>query len=375
MHKNKLTSPNLNDLVKQITENISKNGDNQNIDQVIDQVTNMMSGMMGGAANNKNMKEDIKKMTKGILSNLTSSETIDDNMNSKIDLKQTPSPKPSPTTPPNTPQSSPTLPPTTSQKEMYEVLDDDEVVDELNPVMDDIEINLNVSLEELYNGAKKKIQITRKRIGKDFKIFEEKKKLLVDIKKGYRDEQVIRFNRQGDEGYGKETGDIVVILKQNGHNVYEREKDTLFVTKKISLFESYAAATGLINITLQTLDNRILVLDSLNIPLHLTDGLRKIEGEGMPTIDGNKGDLYIRFHLILPDKFDSNLDSKLKNICPPVYPDVIYNDNSNEGIDIKHMKNIKKCFLKEVTEEDLDKLKYDQSESDSESSDGESSYD
>jgi DnaJ family protein A protein 2 len=235
---------------------------------------------------------------------------------------------------------------------------------------------INVSLDEFYNGTEKKFKISRNRYKKDAKgrdvLVEETKKFVVPIEKGSRDEQVIRYNKQADEAPGHDTGDIVIVLKENGNNYFEREGDNLFVVKKISLYESYAAALGLINLTIKTLDNRILRLDANGICLHDQDGLRKIEGEGMPInkrdvknknllMGREKGDLYVRFHLILPDKFDVTMVNKLKQLFPPVDSDIIYNDGCKDGMDITDIKNkIQACVLKEITEEDLENLNYDE---------------
>jgi DnaJ-class molecular chaperone len=384
MMQQKMTE-NLMNIAKQMSED----GSPPDLDTMIEKVTGMLSGVVG---TNPNMQEDIKKITKNVLKGFeqqqqrpnasTTKSRIDvgneresGRENGRESTSAAREEKENERESTNAVNANGAVSTnvmsgvaSTRGEEMYEVLNPQDHVDELNPIADDIRINLQVTLEELYNGTKKKIQITRKRI-QSSRIVEEKKKLLIDIPKGTMDEQRIRYNKQGHEEFGKEAGDIVIVLKQNGHVFYEREAETLFITKKISLYESYAASTGLINLTLQTLDNRILVLDAGGIPLHTNDGLRKIEGEGMPMTANNnmsgansasRGDLYIRFHLILPDKFDSNLVVKLRNIFPPVNTDVIYNDNSHDGMDIKGLKNIKRCSLHEVTEEDLKKLNYDE---------------
>ena len=60
----------------------------------------------------------------------------------------------------------------------------------------DICFDLNVDLEDFYNGKKKKLNIKRKRIveiDNKQKVIEEKKKLIISIERGMKDEQQLRF--------------------------------------------------------------------------------------------------------------------------------------------------------------------------------------
>jgi len=245
----------------------------------------------------------------------------------------------------------------------YEELDSDSDVDPLRPRTKDIVISLNVSLEELYSGTSKKLAIPRKRIvkdGKREKVVEEDKKIVVPIEKGMRDGQYIRYNKQGHEYPGYDTGDIVIDIKENGHSTFEREGNNLYVVVKISLFESYAAAENLISLTIRTLDGRFLVLDAGGVPLHVKDGLRKIVGEGMPKHnDEGNGDLYIRFNVILPEKIEEL--EQLKHLFVPIQKEVVYNDGSNKSFDLLNRK-VTNAVLQEVTEEDLEKLNYNEEE-------------
>ena len=261
------------------------------------------------------------------------------------------------------------------EKTFYQELDSDDDTDIFQPRTKDLEIPINVSLEDLYNGGNKKLGIKRKRIVKDHKtkeerVVEEIKKIVIPILPGMRDEQELRYNKQGDELPGYDTGDIVIQLRENGHDFFERDKDNLFVVKKISLYESFAAAANVVSLTIRTLDNRILLLNANGIPLHLNDGLRKVQGEGMPKYQkAGKGDLFIRFDLILPETI-SDLQ-EIKGIFPPIDKEIVYHDNSKNSFDLNGRK-VTKVVLNDVTEEDLSKMNY-QSEYSESSSSGSSS--
>ena len=140
-----------------------------------------------------------------------------------------------------------------------EELDSDEEVDELHPYVDDLFYNLPVTLEELYTGKIKKLAIQRERLaGK--KIVKEKRKIEVPVLPGMKDGQEIRFNREGNEKLGYESGDIVITLAANAHQNYERVGNILCYVKNISLYESYAAGRGDINIVIQHLDGTNMIL-------------------------------------------------------------------------------------------------------------------
>ena len=90
----------------------------------------------------------------------------------------------------------------------------------LKPKTRDLIFNLNVTLEDLYNGKKKKLNVKRKRVIKERKrekIIEEKKKLIVPISPGMKDEQEIRFKGEADQVPGYSPGDIVINLIESEH--------------------------------------------------------------------------------------------------------------------------------------------------------------
>ena len=237
----------------------------------------------------------------------------------------------------------------------YKLLPDNTEVDILDPITDDIVINLDVTLEELYNGTTKKIEIERDRIkkGSDGKyvVVKEKKKLVVPIQRGSYDEQVIRYNRQASEKFEHETGDIVVVLKQNGHPFYERKGDDLFLTLDIGIYESYAYPYGLESLKIPHISSKDLLVDFTSddnsFPLHTNGAIRKINGLGMPKRGTDEyGSLYIRFNVLLPDSFDDNKLGLLKKYFPM--------EHNVSSYDIDKMEKVSMVLF---TNDDFKKLK------------------
>ena len=231
----------------------------------------------------------------------------------------------------------------------------------------DICFDLNVDLEDFYTGKKKKLNVKRKRIvevdGKQT-IIEEKKKLIIPIEKGMKDEQQIRFEGEADQIPGYKPGDIVINLIENEHPDYQRDGDNLIIIKNINLYQIYD-----LSFDIKHLDSRIIKISKEpGDALHLNDSLRKVTGQGMPSYksNGNFGDLFIRFNIVIPKTLDQDKLNILKNIFHE-YTEPVNNLNILSG-------NVTKEYLLEnVTEEDLDVLGSDDSDSDSDSSDSEDS--
>jgi DnaJ-class molecular chaperone len=227
----------------------------------------------------------------------------------------------------------------------------------LYPKTRDICFDLNVDLEDFYMGKKKKLNVKRKRIievdGKQ-KVVEEKKKLVIPIERGMKDEQQIRFEGEADQIPGYSPGDIIITLIENEHPVFERDGNNLIIVKNINLYELYD-----ITFDITHLDSRVLrITKELGDSLQL-DSMRKIPGEGMPIYKDTKhGDLFIRFNLIIQKSLDLPKLNLFKQIFEPTDP---LQDTFT-----------KKCVLESVSESDLESFDYSSDTSDS-SSDSESS--
>jgi DnaJ-class molecular chaperone len=248
----------------------------------------------------------------------------------------------------------------------YEILDDSEEIDEFCKRTEDIEIELNVELEELYTGTTKKFSLERNRLkqSKDGIVeITENKKFSLKILPGSIDGQHIRLSKQGHEKIGYDTGDILVVLHQNGHPRFERHnRHHLYTQIPLSLFETYAMAAGLIDIPLEMLDKKVLRLHSNITEELMTGDIRvplKVVGHGFPiyNTDTNAplkyGNLYINFKLELPLIKDVDLKELVKGF-PPMHKFIKKNEkHTSIPVDIIHL-----------SEEELQELYQDSSSSD-----------
>mmetsp|Transcript_114724 Transcript_114724/g.370920 ORF Transcript_114724/g.370920 Transcript_114724/m.370920 type:complete len:523 (+) Transcript_114724:56-1624(+) len=158
---------------------------------------------------------------------------------------------------------------------------------------------LKISLEQMYNGATKKMAITRQVIdkargvqecqacdgrgvkvevvrmgpmiqqmqsqcgacggnGKSFKTKQEREVLEVHIQKGSPDGHKVQFREMADEHPDADTGDVLFVLKQQEHADFKRKGADLFIERRISLVEALCG----FEIELTHLDGRKLLIKS-----------------------------------------------------------------------------------------------------------------
>lgn len=173
----------------------------------------------------------------------------------------------------------------------------------------DINIDLECTLEELYNGCVKNVKYTKKIISDDFRTTKEQEaNIEVEIMKGYDKNTVIPFKGLGNDFPGEKSSDLVIHIKEKKHPYFKRvNKDDLIYMHEISL----AQALNGDPVRLITLDNRKIAVSIDEIISPST--VKKVPGEGMPIYQKEisvrdltiqKGDLYIKFHIIFPEYID-----------------------------------------------------------------------
>ncbi|KAJ3126420.1 hypothetical protein HK098_007553 [Nowakowskiella sp. JEL0407] len=162
---------------------------------------------------------------------------------------------------------------------------------------DSITHELKVTLEELYFGVVKKMKVTKKELNDDNITTSTIEKILtIEIQPGVRENTLITFKNEGDQGPNVIPGDIIFKIVQTPHEYFTRKGDDIIYKKKIGLVE---ALTGSIQ-KIVCMDGRIL-----NIPVNevVSEGYEKVViGEGMPILgaEGKKGNLVISFSVEFP---------------------------------------------------------------------------
>ncbi|XP_070104845.1 dnaJ homolog subfamily A member 1 isoform X1 [Equus caballus] len=131
------------------------------------------------------------------------------------------------------------------------------------------------------------------------KIVREKKILEVHIDKGMKDGQKITFHGEGDQEPGLEPGDIIIVLDQKDHAVFTRRGEDLFMCMDIQLVEALCGFQKPIS----TLDNRTIVITSHPGQIVKHGDIKCVLNEGMPIYRRpyEKGRLIIEFKVNFPE--------------------------------------------------------------------------
>ncbi|KAF1410041.1 hypothetical protein FQV24_0015630, partial [Spheniscus mendiculus] len=148
------------------------------------------------------------------------------------------------------------------------------------------------------------------------KIVREKKILEVHIDKGMKDGQKITFHGEGDQEPGLEPGDIIIVLDQKDHSVFTRRDEDLLMSMDIQLVEALCGFQK----PIATLDNRTIIITSHPGQVVKHGAIKCVLNEGMPIYRRpyEKGRLIIEFRVNFPESgfLSSDKLSLLEKLLP-----------------------------------------------------------
>ncbi|XP_069758961.1 dnaJ homolog subfamily A member 4-like [Narcine bancroftii] len=130
------------------------------------------------------------------------------------------------------------------------------------------------------------------------KIVKERKILEVHVDKGMQDGQKITFRGEGDQEPGLEPGDVIIVLDQKEHEVFRRHGNDLIMKMELLLVEALCGFKK----TMEMLDKRILLIHSNPGEVVKEGSLKSVVNEGMPIYRDpfDKGQLIIQFSVKFP---------------------------------------------------------------------------
>ena len=172
------------------------------------------------------------------------------------------------------------------------------------------------------------------------KIKKETKKLTVEVDKGAPNGEKYIKHGEGDEIPDAEPGDLVIIVKEKKHKIFKRKGADLFMEKEITLVESL---TGL-DFVLTHLDGRKVRINNKPGEVIKPDSLFTIENLGMPFHKRTyqHGNLIIQFKI----KFPTTIDAKTSTLLHEALGNI-----ANGAIpSAKGAKVVKKASEEEVAE-------------------------
>lgn len=209
---------------------------------------------------------------------------------------------------------------------------------------DDVVVDLEASLEDLYMGGTLKVwreknvikpapgkrncncrnEVYHRQIGpgmyqqmteqvcdkcQNVKFEREGYSLTVDIEKGMKDGQEITFYEDGEPKVDGEAGDLKFRIRTAPHDVFNRDGNDLRTTVNITLLQALVGFKK----TIKHLDGHLVDIGSEGVTK--PKEVRKFKGEGMPLhLSNKKGNLYVTFEVIFPTSLTDEQKSKIKEI-------------------------------------------------------------
>ncbi|CAD8052917.1 unnamed protein product [Paramecium primaurelia] len=187
------------------------------------------------------------------------------------------------------------------------------------PGPQDLEIQVECTLHELYNGCAKTVSYQRQILNKDgitTRQITETKEIKID--RGIETGQKIVYKELGNEAAGFKSSDLIFQIKETPHPTFKRKGNDLLYIAKVKLANAIAADP----IQIVTLDNRKLQVpvDQIISPKYV----KMIENEGMPIFQQDEvkdfgkpytfGNLYIRFDIQFPEDLTESQKNRIKDI-------------------------------------------------------------
>jgi DnaJ-class molecular chaperone len=171
----------------------------------------------------------------------------------------------------------------------------------------DIHLDVETDLNEIYSGDMKEIVIKRQRFAKR-KIIMETKKILIPL----CDDKII-LEKEGDDCLDEDglmkRGNVIIKIRTHKHKTFKRVNDhDLYTVRDITLNQLFYG----FNKQIQLLDNTIIDIKAETpMETYKFNGesiMIKINGKGMPCDDNQRGDLFLVYKLNKDKQFKSKIE-------------------------------------------------------------------
>eukprot|EP01130_Rhizamoeba_saxonica_P010177 TRINITY_DN4170_c0_g1_i1.p1 TRINITY_DN4170_c0_g1~~TRINITY_DN4170_c0_g1_i1.p1 ORF type:complete len:405 (+),score=112.07 TRINITY_DN4170_c0_g1_i1:294-1508(+) len=147
------------------------------------------------------------------------------------------------------------------------------------------------------------------------KVVKQTKIIEIEVDKGVDEGKKIIVRGEADEKPGYQTGDLVFVIQQKEHDVFERSGEHLIMSKTISLVD---ALTGF-SFKIEHLDGREVLINIKKNDIIKDEDVREIPDLGMPvhTRPFQFGLLYVKFNVEFPETLSDNQIGTLRGIFSP----------------------------------------------------------
>ncbi|KAI8336727.1 hypothetical protein BC941DRAFT_427918 [Chlamydoabsidia padenii] len=129
----------------------------------------------------------------------------------------------------------------------------------------------------------------------------------ISVERGMQNGQTIVLEQEGDEYPDAIPGDVIFSLTTIPHLTFERKGNNLYTKQHITLVEALAGFEK----TLTMLDGSVVKLERSAVTQY--GFVQKIQGAGMPIYESSShGDLFVEYVVLFPDHVDNNVIEVLK---------------------------------------------------------------
>jgi curved DNA-binding protein len=168
---------------------------------------------------------------------------------------------------------------------------------------DDLQYNLNITLEESVFGTDKKLSLKR-----DERVDEINVKIPAGISTGKK----LRLAGKGNSGLDAgNTGDLYLNINVAPHPIFSRDGNDIYIDKAIPFTQAVLGTS----IDVPTIDGMI---KRIKIPPGTQNGTKiRMKGYGAPALKGTgstKGDQYVKITIVVPRKVKENQLKLLKKL-------------------------------------------------------------
>jgi DnaJ family protein A protein 2 len=169
--------------------------------------------------------------------------------------------------------------------------------------------------------------------GEGYKIKEVR--VNIPLKNGLSNGQQIQIPNHGHNLKEGRT-DLIIVINEKTHSIFKRKGNDLFITVDLKLYQAIYGFDKIID----HLDKRKLHISHSGKTEYET--VRKISGEGMHILNGSggKGDLYIKFTFKLPNVSDFDTSSKLQYLLKTIDTEESTNETLIKNSKTKYVKTI-----------------------------------
>jgi DnaJ-class molecular chaperone len=168
--------------------------------------------------------------------------------------------------------------------------------------------HINISMEQVLNGATIPVDIERWLIENNNKIFEHET-LYITIPKGIDDNEIILIRDKGNVLSDDIKGDVKLFIKIENTTGFERKGLDLLINKSISLKEALCGFT----FELKYINGKTYTLNNNSGNIIPPNYIKVIPNMGL-TREGHTGNLLVTFQVEFPEKLSDEKMNALKDI-------------------------------------------------------------